>query len=174
MITVTRGKAVDDAHPPRIDPHKGEAKMGIDYYFLEGATDPQHAKAVLNCLDFSARRSLLSLGGEGSDPYAPVVALEAIKFTGWTRLIMCDQGNSVKNLVDIVRDSRTHETAVIHTPTGSSASAGGIERANYEVDTQIHTLRSLFKENYGESVGLDYKVLRSWCGTVRGRSRTTR
>ena len=25
-----RGKAVDDAHRPRIDPHRGEAKMGMD------------------------------------------------------------------------------------------------------------------------------------------------
>ena len=46
-----RGKAVDDAHRPRIDPHRGEAKMGMDY-FLARATDPQHANAVLNCLDF--------------------------------------------------------------------------------------------------------------------------
>ena len=44
------GKAVDDAHRPRIDPHTGEAKMGMDY-FLARATDPQHAKAALNCLD---------------------------------------------------------------------------------------------------------------------------
>ena len=48
-----RGKAVDDAHRPRIDPHRGEAKMGMDY-FLASATDPQHAKAVLNCLDFQS------------------------------------------------------------------------------------------------------------------------
>ena len=71
-----------------------------------------------------------------------------------TRLIiMSDQENAVKNLVDLIRDSRTHETAVINTPKGSSASAGGIERANYEVEKQIRTLRSRFEENYGESVG---------------------
>ena len=36
---------------------------------------------------------------------------------------MIDQENAVKNLVDMIRDSRTHETAVINTLKGSSASA---------------------------------------------------
>ena len=62
----------------------------------------------------------------GGDPYA-LVALEAIKYAGRTRLIITsDQDNAVKNLVDLIRDSRTHETAVINTRKG-------IERANYEV-----------------------------------------
>ena len=75
---------------------------------------------------------------KGGDPYALAVALEAIKFTGRTRLIIkSDQENAVKNFVDMIRDSRTHETALINTPKGSSASAGGIERANYEVEKQI-------------------------------------
>ena len=83
------------------------------------------------------------------------VALEASKFTGRTRLIiMSDQENAV-----MIRDNRTHETAVINTPKGSNASAGGIERANYEVETQIRTLRSRFEENYGESVGFDHTML---------------
>ena len=43
---------MDDAHRPGIDPHRGEARMGMDYFFLARATDPQHAKAVLKCLDF--------------------------------------------------------------------------------------------------------------------------
>ena len=60
-----RGEAVDDAHRPRIDPHRGEAKMGMDHNFFSKATDPQHAKAVLNCLHFSVGCSLLS-GGERS------------------------------------------------------------------------------------------------------------
>ena len=146
---------MDDAHRPRIDPHRGEAQMGMDYFFLARATDPQHAKAVLNCLDFQTGCSLLSHGGEGSDPYALAVALEAIKFTGRTRRIfMSDQESAVKNLVDMIRDSRTHET-VINTPKGQSVSVGGIERANYEVEKQTRTLRSRFEENHGESVGLD-------------------
>ena len=46
---------MDDAHRPRTDPHRGEAKMGMDYYFfLSRATDPQHAKTVLNYLDFQS------------------------------------------------------------------------------------------------------------------------
>ena len=97
---------------------------------------------------------------KGTDPYALAVALEATKFTCKTRLIiMSDQENAVKNLVDMIRDSRTHETAVISTQKGSSASAGRIDRANYDVEKQIRALRSRIEENYGESVGLDHKML---------------
>ena len=93
-----RGKAEDDAHRPRIDPHRGEAKMGMDYFFLARATDPQHAKAVLNCLDFQSGAVFSAMVVKGGDPYALAVALEAIKFRGRTRLIMMsDQENAVKN-----------------------------------------------------------------------------
>ena len=130
-----KGKAVDDANRPRIDPHRGEAKMGMDYFFLARATDLQHAKTVLNCLDFQSGAVFSAVVVKGGDAYALAVALEAIKFTGRTRLIITsDQENAVKNLVDMIRDSRTHETILINTPKGSSASAGGIERANYEVE----------------------------------------
>ena len=130
------------------------------WVWMARATDPQHAKAALNCLDFQSGAVFSAMMVKGGDPHALAVALEARKFTGRTRLtIMSDQENAVKNLVDMIRDSRTHETAVINTPKGSSASAGGIERANYEVEKQIRTLRSRFEENYGESVGLDHKML---------------
>ena len=155
-----KGKAVDDAHRPRIDPHKGEAKMGMDFFFFARATDPQHAKAVLNCLDFQSCAVFSAMVVKGGDRCALAMALEAMKFTGRTRLtIMSDHENAVKNLVDMIRDSITHETAVINTPKGSSASAGGIERATYAVEKQIRTLRSRFEENYGETVGLDHKML---------------
>ena len=101
--------------------------MGMDY-FLARATDPQHAKAVLNCLDFQSGAVFSAMAVKGGDPYALAVALEEIKFTGRTRLIiMSDQENTVKNSVDMIRDSRTHEIAVINTLKGSSASARGIE-----------------------------------------------
>ena len=134
-----KGKAVDDAHRPRIDPNRG-AKMGMDYFFLARATDPQYAKAVLNCLNFQSGAVFSAMVVKGGDPYAQAVALEAIKFTGRTRLIIvCDQENAVKKLVDVVRDSRSHETPVINTPKRSSASARGIERAKNEVEKQIRT-----------------------------------
>ena len=109
--------------------------------------------------DFQSGAVFSAMVVKGGDPYALAVALEEIKFTGRTRLIiMSDQENAVKNLVDMIRDS-THETAVINTPKGSSASAGRIERANYEVEKQIRTLRSRFEQSYWESVGLDHKML---------------
>ena len=110
--------------------------------------------------DFQSGAVFSAMVVKGGDPHALAVALEEIKFTGRTRLIiMSDQENAVKNLVDMIRDSRTHETAVINTPKGSSASAGGIERANYEVEKQIRTLRSRSEQSYWESVGLDHKML---------------
>ena len=124
--------------------------MGMDHFFLARATDPQHAKAVLNCLDFQSGAVFSAMVVKVGDPCALAVALQAITFKGRTRLIiMSDQENAVKNLVDMIRDSRTHGSAVINTPKGSSASAGGIERANWEVEKQIRTLRSRFDENYG-------------------------
>ena len=71
---------MDDAHRPRIEPRRGEAKMGMDYFFLARATDPQHAKAVLNCLVFQLLAVFSAI--------VVAVALEAI--TGRTRLLMSD------------------------------------------------------------------------------------
>ena len=133
--------------------------MGMDYFFLVRATDPQHAKAVLNCLDFQPGAVFSAMVVKGGDPHAQgwrSGRSSSQAGLGWSS---CDQENAVKNLVDTVTDSRTHGTAVINTPKGSSASAGGIDRANYEVEKQIRTSRSRFEENYGESVALDHKVL---------------
>ena len=99
-----KGKAVDDAHRPRIDPHRGEAKMGMDHFFLARATDPQHA--VLNCLDFQS----------GAVSSAMVVKRGDPKFTGRTRLIiMSDQENAVKNLVDLIREQNARDCCDQHT-----------------------------------------------------------
>ena len=106
---------------------EGKPKMGMDYFFSARATDLQHSKAVLNCLDFQSGAVFSAMVVKGGNPCALAVALEAIKFTGRTRLIITsDQESAVKNLVDMIRDSTAHETAVINTPQGSSASAGGI------------------------------------------------
>ena len=123
----------------------------MNYYFLARATDPQHAKAVRNGLDFQSGAVFSAVVVKGGDPHAQAVALEAIKFTGRTRLIiMCDEEKAVKNLVDMVRDSRTHETAVTNTPTRSSASADGIERANCEVEkTDTHLEITVRRELWG-------------------------
>ena len=63
-----KGKAVDDAHRPRVDPHRGEAKMGMDYFFLARATEPQRAKAVLNCLDLQSGAVFSAVVVKGGDP----------------------------------------------------------------------------------------------------------
>ena len=83
-----RGKAVDDAHRPRIDPHRGEARMGVVYFFLARATDPQHAKAVLKFMDFQSGAVFSAMVVKGGDPNALAVALEAIRFTSRTRMII--------------------------------------------------------------------------------------
>ena len=56
----------------------------------------------------------------------------------------------------MVRDSRA---VPFNTPEVSSSSAGGIERANYEVEKQIRTSRSRFEQNYGETVDLEHNIL---------------
>ena len=80
----------------------------------------------------------MSEDGEGS---RLVVALEATKPTGRTRLIRRD---AVKN-------------PLCNTPKASSVSAGGFERVRYEVEKQIRTWRSWFE---GESEDLNFRVAR--------------
>ena len=58
----------------------------------------------------------------------------------------------------MVRDSRSQETVLLNTPKGSSASAGGIERCNYEVEKQIQTLKSRFEEVYKQQLALGHKM----------------
>ena len=77
---------MDDAHRLRIDPDRGEAKTGMDCFFLARATDPQHAKEVLNCMDFQPGAVFSAMVVKGGDPYAWAVSLEAIKFTRRTPL----------------------------------------------------------------------------------------
>ena len=150
---------MDDAHRPRIDPHRGEAKMGVDFFFLARATDPQHAKAVLNCLDFQWGAVFSAMVVKGGDPYALEVALEAIKFTGRTRLIIIsDQENAVKNLVDLIRGQQNARNCCDQHTEGMCKCKRN-RKSKYEVEKQIRTLRSRFKKNYGESEGLDHKML---------------
>ena len=85
-------------------------------------------------------------------------------------IIMSDQENAVKNPVDMIRDSRTQETAVINTPKASSASAGGLERANYEVEkTDQNTEITKKKRTTASLWDWATRCCHFWCGTVRGR-----
>ena len=62
---------MDDAHRPRIDPHRGGARKGMDHFFLASSTDPSHAKAILNCLDFQSGAvfsAMVVKGGEYQRP----------------------------------------------------------------------------------------------------------
>ena len=131
--------------------------MGMDYFFLARATDPQHAKAVLNSLDFQSGAVFSTMVVKGGIPICVGSGTRGNKVHRQDLLIIMRE-NAVKNLVDLIRDSRTHETAVINTPKGSSARQEE-SRANYEVEKQIRTLTSRFEENYGESVGLNPKML---------------
>ncbi len=47
-----------------------------------------------------------------------------------------------------MRDSCPQETVLLNAPKGSSTSAGGVERCNYEAVKQIRILRLRFKEVY--------------------------
>ena len=126
-----KGKAVDDAHRPRIDPHKGKAKIGMNYFFLARATDPHHAKSVRNGLDFQSGAVFSAVVVKEGDPYAQAVALEAIKFTGRTRLIiMCDEENAVNNLVD---RSGTAELMKLPSPTHRQGQAPVLMESNGQI-----------------------------------------
>ena len=84
---------MDDGHRPSIDPHSGEAKMGMDDFFLARATGPQHAKAVLNCLDFQSgavfsAKVVLRLyisGTPGRLQTCPSWTTDGTKACGWAK-----------------------------------------------------------------------------------------
>ncbi|CAK0820598.1 unnamed protein product, partial [Prorocentrum cordatum] len=155
-----RGKASDDAHRARSDAEKGAPRWSMDYFFLARADDPQQAKPVLCCLDSLSGAVFAAMVHKGGDRYALAVNQEALRFTGRTSIIiLSDQENAVKKLVNLVREERVHDTVVLNTPKGSSASAGGIERASYEVEKQVRTMRSRIEQVYGIKVDLDHKLL---------------
>ena len=71
---------------------------------------------------------------KGEDERAVAVVAEALRFTGRARVILLsDQEKPIKKLAVLLRDSWKHDTVLLNRPVGSSASAGGIERANPEV-----------------------------------------
>ena len=74
------------------------------------------------------------------------------------RASLCDQETSIKKLVELVRDSRKHDTVLHNTLVGSSASAGSIERANQEVAKQCRTSRSRAEEGYAIQLDMDHKL----------------
>jgi hypothetical protein len=122
-----RGKATDDHHK-RLAPTSvaGEAKWGMDYFFLTRAEEPNKMKAVLNCLDMQSGATFAAMVHKGADDYALAMIIESLKFTGRNRIIiLSDQENSIKKVASMVRDSRPQETVLLNTPVGSSASAGG-------------------------------------------------
>ena len=86
------------------------------------ATDPQHVKAVLNCLESGAAFSAMSRNGVEA---RLVGACEAFRPTDRTRL---KEMRAVKNLV-------------CDTPKASSASAERIERASQKVEKRSRTWR---------------------------------
>ena len=137
---------MDDAHRPRIDLHRGEAKMGMDYFFLARATDPQHSKAVLNCLDFQSGAVFSAMVLMGGGPYALAVALEAIKFTGRTRLIIMSEQ---ENAVNYQRQQNTRDCCDQHTE-GIEYQCRRNRASKLRGREQIRTQRSRFEENYGE------------------------
>ena len=146
QIKSRSGKSVEHAHRPQAGTLGAETKMGGDHLFLVRRAIPQHVKAVLNHSESGAVSSAMSDDGVGC---GLVVALEAIKPLGRTRLIKRD---AVKN-------------PVCNTPNASSVSAGGVERVTYEVEKRIRTLRS----SKGYLWIWITKCCQSWCGIVRCR-----
>ena len=142
-----RGKASDDAHRARPETEQGAPRWCMDYFFLARADDPQRAQPVLCCLDALSGAVFAAMVHKGGDNYALAVTNEALKFTGRSNIIiLSDQENAVKRLINLVREERAHDTVLLKTPKGSGASAGGIERANYEVEKQMRALRSRIEQ----------------------------
>ena len=172
------------AHVTRQEVSTGVPRWGMDYFFLgrepekvearDGAASSSHepaalcpaaeaqggdrAKVVLNCLDQASGAVFPAL--PPGDGCAPSVALEGLKFTGRTAVIcLVDQERSIKALADLVQTHKQHATTLLDIPRGSSQSAGGTERASYEVAKQMRAMRSRLEEVYTTRVDLDSAIL---------------
>ena len=127
--------------------------MGMDYFFLARATDPQHAKAALNCLDFQSGAVFSAMVVKGGDPYALAVAL--------------DSADHHERSGECGQEPRGHDQGQQNARNCCDQHTEGIEckcRRNRASKLRGRENRSEhrdhgFEENYGESVGLDHKML---------------
>ena len=124
----------------------------------KGRTD--RARPVFNNRDEKSGAVFPVLCPKGSDAYALAATQEALRFTGRAAVILLvDQERSIKTLTEEVRKERARETTLLNTPKGSSTSAGGVERANYEVAMQVQTLGSRAEQSYETHIDTDRKLL---------------
>ena len=113
----------EDAHPLRHDPGN-DPRGGMDYFLGRGTSDAR-AKPMFNILDALSGAVFSAMVTKGEDEYAVPVVAEALRFTGRASVILqCDQENPTKKLAELVRDTRQHDTVLLNTPVGSSASVG--------------------------------------------------
>ena len=114
---------------------------------------------MLNLLDALSGAVFSEQGSRRvEDEYAVAVVVELLRFTDRARVVfLFDQEKPIKKLADLVRDNRKHDTVLLNTLVGSSASAGCIERASQGVAKQCRTLRSRKEEEH--AIQLDMLIL---------------
>ena len=117
------------------------------------------AKPMLNVLDALAGAVFFAMVTRARTNSAVAVVAEALPFTGRECVILLCEEKPTKKLAELVRDSRKHDTALPNTPVCSSASAGGIERANHEVAKQDRTLWSRTEDVYAIQLGMNNKLI---------------
>ena len=113
--------------------------------------DKRMYKAVLSICDGPSGAAFAAVTEKGPAPYAVAVVQEAFRFTGRKDyLALLDQESSINSLLDkFLEGHRACNVVTMNTPKGSSASAGGIERGNYEIERQARTLVARLEERYG-------------------------
>ena len=119
-----------------------DPRVGMDYIFPCRCTVDASAKHMLTVNDAPA------MVRKGENEYAIIVVAEALRFTGRARVIIfLVRPREAQQETGIVGACQPENDTVLHnTPVGSSASAGGIERANQEGAKQYRTLRSRTEE----------------------------
>ena len=101
------------------------------------------AKSVPSVLGSQSGAVFAAIVNRGEDVYAIAVVADLLRITDRSRIMtLCEQEHSIKKLAELVRSNPKIETVFLNTLVSSSASAGGIERANQEVAKQCRTQRS--------------------------------
>ena len=101
------GKALEDAHPFRLDP-RNDPRVSIDNFFFSRGTGDAGAKPTLNVLDALSGALFIAMLTKGEDEHAVAVAAEALRF-----VLLSDQEKPIKKQAKFVCDNRKHGTVLL-------------------------------------------------------------
>jgi hypothetical protein len=144
------GKARDWPHKRDYGPPPEIPMVAMDFLFLNTDIDDE----VLTVLSLKEKPGqavgATALPDKSASEFAVAAVAGYLDFWGLNDVTLkCDQEPSMKKIVDVLKEKRTHRTLVELSPKYSHQSNGVIESAHYHLEAQIRTLKSDFEQKTG-------------------------